>query len=324
MPKGENFFLKNKSIFYAASTVTFSVALILIGLLFYVKYKKNKLDENQLKEEVAVLKEKLESQNKDGYGVNLEGNANLGLQPTDSPNNVQVPLNASPINMDSPGQSMGANGSMSNPGGLMPGSGAAGQPGGQQPAQAPAEAKPKVEETDVLKPDKWKTYENDKYKYSFDYPHEFNLGECSSDPNPCKLGKIIETEGGNTVDLSSSFESQTWPKITFTHLESTEYQLPEDKKLIDWVKEKFPSVASEMPKTYNISIKSKSGNPKKGLKIKINDGTAAATDSSGESEKYHYEIYVEKDGKIFKINLQGIDGQKAKDFYDDWLDEVRL
>ena len=127
--------------------------------------------------------------------------------------------------------------------------------------------------------------------------------------------------------MTSSFEGQTWPRITFARPESEEYNLPEDKKLIDWVKEKFPAVATEMPKSYNVNIKSRNGGSEKGLKIKIKDGAGGSSspDGSGETqENYRYEVYVEKGGKIFKINLQGINGQQAKDFYDDWLDEVKI
>ncbi len=324
----EIFFSKNKVFFFAALTVLFFIAVILTGWLFYLKYQKNETNRIQLEEEISLLKEKLNSQSKEGYGIGIEGGVGSGLQPTDSPNSISVPMNTQPINMNN-GMSPASNGGSFGPSEpTMDGSSASqasatATEAGSSPTESP---KTKIEETNALKVETWKTYENKKYKYSFKYPSEFNIGECSTETEPCKLGKIVESDGGNTVDMSSSFDGQTWPRITLTHLESEEYNLPADKKLIDWVKEKFPAVATEMPKSYNINIKSKNGGSEKGLKVKIKDsvGSPSPDSNNTEQENYHYEVFVEKGSKIFKINLQGINGQTAKDFYDDWLDEIKI
>lgn len=326
MLKGKSFFLRNKVLFYIVLTFIGVIVAILLAFLLYLKDKKTEISQGRLEEEITFLREEIEKKNSVQSGVPVEGNASLGLQPTDSPNSIKSQLNGLPIDTTSNATQF-SDGRSGYPSGNQM-SGMAGEAAnGNSPAPSPnpnapqpqgsasSEEKKKIEDTEVLNPDKWKTYTNSKYSYSFKYPQEFNLGECSSDASLCKLGKIVETEGGNTVDLTSTFDGQTWPKITVTHLDSAEYQLPEEKKLIDWVKEKFPSTASVMPKNYNIEIKTKSGSPEKGLKIKIEEGGA---------ENYRYEVYVEKSGKIYKMNLQGINGQKAKDFYDDWLDEVKL
>ncbi len=332
MKDKRDFWFKNRTFFYASTTIVSLLVVSATVLLGYIHYKKIDQSKKSLEIELENIKNKKNSESK-SLGMEM-GGGGLDLQTTNNPTEAGIPLDvdrASSINMNPGGGDMSSASGQQMP--QQPGQQPPTNPMGE-PAAASQPSSPvtKIEDTDALNKNKWKTYNNDKYKYSFKYPREFNSGECSSDPEPCKLGKIIESEGGNNVDLSSTFEGQTWPKITITHSESEEYNLPADKNLIDWVKEKFTSVASSLPKNYNITIKSKSGNPEKGLKVKIDDPSTEpaanlnSNDNSKEDKKenYHYEVFVEKSGKIFKFNLQGIDGQKAKDFYDDWLDEIKL
>jgi len=170
------------------------------------------------------------------------------------------------------------------------------------------------EEGRLINADNWKTYVNKKYRYSFKYPGEYNFGPCDNQ-NPCKYGQVYEKDGGDAAWLTAATTSQNWPYIIIAHYENESFALPVGKKFLDWVKEKFSWMGDKAPKDYNIEFPVSKGDPKKGVLIHVPQTPQAYARD---------EVYFEKNGKIFQIQLLDSDKTPAQEFYNVWLGTFKL
>jgi hypothetical protein len=185
---------------------------------------------------------------------------------------------------------------------------------GQTEKQQPADQKMTEEQVkqnaEFLNIAKWKPYINDKYGYSFKFPKEYSYGPCD-DKNPCKYGQAYEKDGGDVAWVMGNLTNQGWPNIVVTHYDKEEFTLPKDKKLIEWVREKFGIKDVNVLPDYNVELKTQKGKPKKAVKVNISQTPQAYTRD---------EIYFENSSKIFQIQLMDSNKEPAKKIYDAWLE----
>lgn len=281
----EGIFLKS-----AAILVFIGVFASLLTFVF-IRYQKNRAQKVELEKEISMLRNKVEEEKEkitSRNEINPENNA------------VPIDLNKEPkLNV----------GDESSPIVL-------GIYGGEESDNKIKNINSSNEERpiNILDVSKWKLYSNNKYKYSFFHPEPFHIGDCS-DQSLCKYGQVYEKDNGRSVSVAGINQNQLWSNILITHPEAPEYILPKDKKLIDWMKEKFSgSGLQSIPKDYNFEFKSQKGDPKKAIKI-------TASDSQNGSR---YEIFLEIDNKIIQIIMPGAGNKAAKEFYDKWLDKFKV
>ena len=175
---------------------------------------------------------------------------------------------------------------------------------GEEIPVSPVEEEQSAEETDETAD--WKTYANDKYKYSFKYPSEYNFGPCTT--KPC--GPFVnEEEGGDYVLLQGDISEKGWPNIEVAHYDTEFYNPPAGISLIEWLKEKSPYKES-IPNDVNFLIDETAA-------IKVHISASPQAYSSDE-------IYFIKDSKLFQITMLDMDSQEAQDFYNLFLSTFKF
>ena len=143
----------------------------------------------------------------------------------------------------------------------------------------------------------WKTYINEKYNYSFDYPKEYTFGPCNTKPcNPF----INEEKEGDYVILQGDVSNNGWPNMEVSHYETEFYNPPNGADIIEWLKDKSP-VKENIPNEINFEIG--------GI-----DAIKAEIPKSAQSYSL-WEIYFIKNNDLFNISMTDVETLEAQIFY---------
>lgn len=145
----------------------------------------------------------------------------------------------------------------------------------------------------------WKTYTNDEYAYTFKYPANTT---------------VEEADNGDSTTLTGDISEKGWPMIIVTHRDNDYFNLPSGTDLLTHLKDKFAFISSSFPDSPNINITGPSGNIP-GYKVVIPRSPQAYGS---------WNIYFEKDSKIFEIQMLDPDTTEAQTLYNNWLTAFKM
>lgn len=276
----------NKNIIIVAIIILSGLVIAAAGYFFY---QKKSLEKISLQEQAGTT---------EGY-VNTDSINNLPV--TDNPSDSAIPIGAS-----------------SGQPAINPGSSAENQQKDKQ-----QEAEDRIESSaEFLDISKWKTYNNEKYGYSFKYPKEYDFSACEN-TSPCRYGQVYEKEGGDMAWIAGNLKNKGWPYIIVSHYNNESFTLPDNKKLLDWVKDKFnitPKTDKGTLDNYNIrniEIPTEKGDPKKAVRIYVPQSSSQTNQNSPSFAKE--EIYYNSGAKILLIQLVDPGDTQAQKIYETWL-----
>ena len=178
--------------------------------------------------------------------------------------------------------------------------------GCSQPADEPSE--------------KWSTYSNEKYGYSFDYPTDCTFGpmprDCKSKPpaeRPQECLCFLDSQNPDRVFMQSFLgerDNLSLAEISISHPDSPTFNPPEGTELIDWLKSEFSQMHADIPTEPNYEI---DGVPM--VRIYTPSSPMALSTEN---------IYFLLDGKLIHIQLLDVDTTDNLELYEQLLASFQI